>query len=260
MLQLDRQQPGEAAKIMQELSSDGTGPSRRPVDIIADFLAHVKGHLIHNLDKQYGQELWRTLPITLVVTIPAVWSDLAKNRTMQVIDKAGFNKKDFPRLAQTITTTEPEAAAIFTIKTMCGGAQGKQLAVGDGFIVCDMGGGTVDLISYRVANLQPTMVEEATVGSGDQCGSTFVDRAFIQWLEDKLGVDDFMKIAGCRAKDVLHTSLSQKLGRIVSDFIMEAKTGFSGKENNFLRLPAPLSALGDDDTRGICDGEIAITT
>ena len=55
------------------------------------------------------------------------------------------------------------------------------------------------------------------------------------------------------------TSLSQKLGRVVSDFVMEAKTGFSGKEHNFLRLPAPLSSLDDDEARGIIDGEISIT-
>lgn len=258
-LQLDRRQTGEAAKIMTEFASNGPESRRRPVEIIADFLALVKEHLIKNLDEQYGKELWRTLPILLVVTVPAVWSDLAKSRTMQAFDMAGFNNNGFPKLTQIMTITEPEAAAIFTIKTLRGGAQAEKLSIGDGFVVCDMGGGTVDLISYRVAELQPTVVEEATVGNGDQCGATFVDRAFIQWLEDKLGIEDFLKIAGCRAKDIPRTSMPQKLGRMVSDFIMEAKSGFSGKENNFIRLPAPLNALEDDETRGICDGEIAIT-
>jgi hypothetical protein len=258
-LSLDRQQSGEAGRIMQELTSTTTGPHRRPVDIIADFLKCVKEHLIKNLDEQYGAGLWRSLPIVLVITVPAVLSDLAKHRTMKAFDLAGFNMDTLPNLVHVITTTEPEAAATFTIKTLRGSAHDEQLSVGDGFVVCDMGGGTVDLISYRVASLQPTLVEEATVGNGDQCGSTFIDRAFIEWLEAKLGVDDFVKIAGCRAKDVPHSQLSEKLGRMVADFIMEAKTGFSGKQHSFLRLPRPLSNLDDDEERGIRDGEIMIT-
>ena len=259
-LQLDRPQTGEAGRILRELSSNTQGPRRRPVDIIADFLERVRDHLITNLDNQYGPELWRTLPITLVVTVPAVWSDLAKARTMQAVNQAGFNSVRLPNLKHILTTTEPEAAAIYTIKTLRGGAQDDQLVVGDGLIVCDMGGGTVDLISYKVSKLQPTMVQEATVGNGDQCGGTFVDRAFFVWLQNKLGIEDFKKISGeSLAADIPRTSISPKLGRMLSDFIVEAKNGFSGKQDNYLRLPHPPSSL-DDDARGICNGEIEITS
>jgi len=145
-LLLDVAKPGEVAKIMEELSlSDNRGPSDDPVDIIAEYLAHIKAHLIKNLDIQYGKSLWRTLPITLVVTVPAVWSDSAKNSTLQAVNNAGFNKTELPQLKRTIITTEPEAAAIYTIQSLRGGVQDEQFAVDDGFIVCDMGGGTVDL-------------------------------------------------------------------------------------------------------------------
>lgn len=60
-----------------------------------------------------------------------------------------------------------------------------------------MGGGTVDLISYRIASLKPTVIEEATVGGGDQCGGAFVDRAFLKILELRLGGEDFVRLAGC---------------------------------------------------------------
>ena len=178
-LQLDRKRDGEAAKITDELALTNVGPRKRPVDVIADFLSHVKDQLVKNLDEQYGKELWRALPIVLVVTVPAVWSDLAKNRTIQAVHTAGFSTKCFPRLMQTLTITEPEAAAMFAIKSLRQGVHNEQLVVGDGFIVCDMGGGTVDLIAYRVAGLQPLVVEDATVGNGDLCGGTCVDRAFI---------------------------------------------------------------------------------
>jgi molecular chaperone DnaK (HSP70) len=256
-LELDRPQTGEAGRILQEQKVFADILGKQPVDIVADFLALIKDHLVSNLDHQYGRELWSTLPITLVVTVPAVWSDVAKDRTLKAVNMAGFNPTEFAQLKRTIVTTEPEAAAIYTIKTLRGSAQDAQLAVGDGFIVCDMGGGTVDLISYRVAQLQPTTVEEVTVGNGDQCGGTFVDKAFLQWLERRLGTNDFVNIAGCRSEDIPRTSLSTKAARMLQDFTLEVKSGFSGTEINFLRLPSPLSGVDDKD-RGISDGEIRI--
>ncbi|KAJ4361747.1 hypothetical protein N0V83_010687 [Neocucurbitaria cava] len=258
-LQLDRPQEGEAAKVIEEQQLAAYFSNKQPVDIIADFLTHVKDHLLRTLDEEYRREIWVTLSITLVVTVPAVWSDAAKDRTLQAVRQAGFNTTCFPHLKRTILATEPEAAAIYTIKTLRGTTQDQQLAIDDGFIICDMGGGTVDLISYRVAELQPTVVEEATVGTGDQCGGSFIDRAFLRWLERRLGAEDFFKIAGCRSEDIPRTSLASKLGRMVQDFNLEAKSGFSGIESNFLRLPAPLNAIEEDTARGISDGEILIT-
>jgi hypothetical protein len=258
-LQLDRPQTGEAAEIIKEQQFDAQSVIKQPVEIIADFLKHVKDHLLKTLDEEYRREIWSTLPVTLVVTVPAVWSDAAKDHTLQAVCQGGFNNTYFPCLRRTILATEPEAAAIYTIKTLRGTTQDQQLAVDDGFIICDMGGGTVDLISYRVAELQPTVVEEATIGTGDQCGGSFIDRAFLQWLERRLGPVYFFKIAGCRSEDLPRTSLTSKLGRMVQDFTLEAKTGFSGVETNFLRLPAPLNAIEEDTDRGIVDGEIMIT-
>jgi molecular chaperone DnaK (HSP70) len=166
---LDATQGGEVTTTFKELSLDSQGPAPKPVDIIADYLSHIKDHLIKNLDRQYGKEVWRTLLVTLVMTVPAVWSDLAKDSTLQAICKGGFNTTVFPKLNRTVLMTEPEAAAIYTIQSLRGSVQDEQFAIGDGFIVCDMGGGTVDLVSYRIAELEPTILEEATVGSGDQC-------------------------------------------------------------------------------------------
>jgi molecular chaperone DnaK (HSP70) len=255
---IQRTQYGEAGKILQEQTTSA-GTSKPAVDVVADFLRKVKEHLIQTLDTQFGPKLWRTLPITLVVTVPAVWSDAAKDRTMRAVDKGGFNTSELPQLKRVVTITEPEAAAIHTIKSFSGSVQDEQFAVGDGLIVCDMGGGTVDLISYRVADLDPTTLEEATIGNGDQCGGSFVDRAFIRFLESRLGHEDFVKIAGTRSEDIKRTSMPLKLGTLVQNFVAGQKTVFSGKEAYVIALPHPLSRCEDDEARGIFEGEITIT-
>jgi hypothetical protein len=257
-LQLDRPQTGEAAQVLEEQQLSARNLDKQPVDIIADFLRHVKDHLVNTLDEEYRREVWTTLPITLVVTVPAVWSEAAKDRTLQAVRQAGFNSMCLPSMDSTLLATEPEAAAIYTIKTLRGTTQDHRLAINDGFIICDMGGGTVDLISYRVAELLPTVVEEATIGTGHQCGGSFIDRAFLKWLENRIGAAYFLKIAECRSEDIPRTSLTSKLGRMVQDFTLEVKSGFSGNETNFLRLPTPLCAIEEDTARGISDGEIMI--
>jgi molecular chaperone DnaK (HSP70) len=253
-LDLDSSRSGEAANIRNELNRLKQSPID-PIRIIADFLAKIKDHMIKHFDNQFGPTLWRSLPITLVVTVPAIWSDAAKDRTLRAVNLAGFSEQGLPNLKRIITTTEPEAAALYTLQSMRGGVQDDHFEVGDGFIVCDMGGGTVDLISYRVSSTSPTTIVEATIGTGDQCGGSFVDRSFIHWLESRLGGEDFKKIAECSADGCSRTSLAPKLGRMVQDFSLTAKSGFSGTEDYYLRLPAPLSGI-DDWERGMCDGEL----
>jgi hypothetical protein len=256
-LELDGPKTGEVARIREELAITDANANRDPAKkVIADFLSKVKEHLISNLDCQYGTSLWRNLPITLVVTFPAVWSDSAKDRTLQAVPKAGFNENDLPMLKRIVTITEPEAATIYTMKSLRGTVQEADLQVNDGFVLCDLGGGTADLISYRIASMEPTIVEEATVGTGDQCEGSFVDRSFLFWLEERLGTADFTKITGCPADQVCRTLVTPKLGKMLQEFTVTAKSGFSGEEEYYLRLPAPLSAIEEDERRGICDGEI----
>jgi len=62
------------------------------------------------------------------------------------------------------------------------------LSIGESFVLCDAGGGTVDLISYTVTDLYPILkVKEAASGTGDLCGSTFLNRRFGDYLTAKLG-------------------------------------------------------------------------
>jgi hypothetical protein len=83
--------------------------------------------------------------------------------------------------------SEPEAAAIYALHAM----DPHSIQVGDTFVLCDAGGGTVDLISYTVTELKPILrVAEAAMGSGRLCGSTFLNRIFQKFLVDNLGLNE----------------------------------------------------------------------
>lgn len=40
------------------------------------------------------------------------------------------------------------------------------LKIGDAFILCDAGGGTVDLISYEITKIEPLELRELVKGTG----------------------------------------------------------------------------------------------
>ena len=57
---------------------------------------------------------------------------------------------------------EPEAAALYTFRSLDVGMKKD-----DTFVLCDAGGGTVDLITYEVAELSPSLkLKEIVPGTG----------------------------------------------------------------------------------------------
>lgn len=99
-----------------------------PQDIVSDYL----GKVFHYLQKEVADFMEAQIPVDLVLTVPVVcviiatlsavtnftktWSYRAKNSTLHAVRNAGFNKKNFPSLRDTIMVTEPEAAAVYTAR------------------------------------------------------------------------------------------------------------------------------------------------
>ena len=107
--------------------------------------------------------------------------------------------------------SEPEAAATYALDAL----DPHDLKVDDTFVLCDAGGGTVDLISYTVSELRPTLkIEEAASGTGGLCGSTYLNRIFEQFLIAKFGQnegweDDVIEEASWSIHGVTRTDLSR---------------------------------------------------
>lgn len=160
-------------------------PGKEPMDVVADYLAALRMHALDVLSKTYGTEFWKVIPIEYHLTIPAVWSDAAKALTLQAANKAGIGSKD-----DLVLIAEPEAAALYCLTDL----YPDLLKVGDTFVVVDCGGGTVDLISYKVLNRSPRFeVKEVAVGGG-LCGSVFLNRRFESFARKRLGLKSFEKM------------------------------------------------------------------
>ncbi|UZP40356.1 hypothetical protein NXS19_008172 [Fusarium pseudograminearum] len=63
----------------------------------------------------------------------------------------------------------------------------KMMRENDKTAIQDAGGGTVDLISYKIASVGPISLEEAVEGSGGLCGGIFIDQYFEVIIKNRLG-------------------------------------------------------------------------
>ena len=171
--------------------------SHTALDLTTDYLMVLKNHLVSVLGRQVGPTQAQKTPLEFILTVPAVWSESAKEKTLVAAEKAGFGR-DAPirMISEPVSPAassyiihvklicQQEAAAIYVLHRQ----KLHNLVVGDTFVVCDAGGGTVDLISYTVVKLHPIIeVKEAGPGSGALCGSTYINRRFKEFLKVKLG-------------------------------------------------------------------------
>ncbi|KAI5842032.1 hypothetical protein BZA05DRAFT_464152 [Tricharina praecox] len=213
-------------------------PGMKPTDVARDFLAALYHHAIQTLWRINSANVMRASKVDFVVTVPAVWTDAAKNRTRLAAEQAGIAGEHELQLL-----SEPEAAAIYSIKIQ----ESAAIRVGDRIVVCDAGGGTVDLVSYSITSLHPVLrVSECCIGDGDFCGSTQIDRNFEQLLAYRMGAH--------------YTRLRPEVrNRIVRNF-EEVKCAFEDrpeKERFFVQIPT-LDTVDEPGVR-IRDGEFEIT-
>lgn len=150
--------------------------------LVTDYLTALRKHAEQVLRYYLPKSALHSTPIEFIITVPAVWSDAAQSKTRICAERAGMGAASDIRII-----SEPEAAAIYALDAM----DPHELHIGDTFVLCDAGGGTVDLISYTVSALKPILkLDEAAPGTGACCGSTFLNRNFEKYMKDKFGDDD----------------------------------------------------------------------
>ncbi|EGP82386.1 uncharacterized protein MYCGRDRAFT_97567 [Zymoseptoria tritici IPO323] len=174
--------------------SEGDGVLKRPinktpVELCADYLTEVIQHAYAYLSRTITAEVLEATPIDFWFTVPAVWSDKAKADTLRAARYAAKQAKlRWHPDSQLFLIREPEAAAVATVSALTQGGSQQHIKVGDSILICDCGGGTVDITTYVIDSITPKLAfKELLVGTGGKCGSTYIDRQFLEWMEDMFG-------------------------------------------------------------------------
>ncbi|KAI1809459.1 hypothetical protein GGS20DRAFT_297535 [Poronia punctata] len=151
------------------------------VELVADYLRLLWRHTMSSIEKARGESVIEALQIHIVVTVPAIWQNYAREDMKSAAWRAGLFEL---RLAGTTKLTfapEPEVAALPTLLD-----QGAGVRQGQVYLICDAGGGTVDLITYEVNSTNPIVLQEAVEGTGGLCGGIFIDQMFEQMCSGRL--------------------------------------------------------------------------
>ena len=132
-------QPRNEDSVLGGYLSDSTWthpelPEMKSINYAADFLSCINRYIKEEaLSHRYGDRFLQNQNLSYVLTVPAIWSDKAKELTQTAAVTAGIKRENLTLI------TEPEAAAIYCA-TLC---NDMDLEPGDRFMICDAGGGTV---------------------------------------------------------------------------------------------------------------------
>ncbi|KAG9845340.1 actin-like ATPase domain-containing protein, partial [Aureobasidium melanogenum] len=213
---------------------------------VSDYMSMVFKQAKDAMILKFGEAMVSNTTIKIVLTVPAVWSDAAKDATLRAAERAGLG-------TNTCMISEPEAASAYAISSI--NQKQKILSVGDNLIICDCGGGTVDLTSVKIISLSPLQVEESAPGIGALCGGAFLNLRFEDLVRERIGSDDFDSL--CRRKPRAWATAHK-------EFEENVKRNFdpsnSQVEYDKKKFYIPLPGVPDDPAAGIEDGYLALST
>ncbi|KAJ6476249.1 actin-like ATPase domain-containing protein [Mycena sanguinolenta] len=221
--------------------------NKAPADLITDYLSCLWEFSREQITRDigaisdlYSADVW--------VTVPAAWDARGCAMMHEAGIAAGLVQSAYPgdiawrdRLK---IITEPEAAAVHCAHL----TDLYRLRPSQNFIVCDAGGGTVDLAVYKIiGDLAHLEIAEIAARSGASCGSLFLDLRF-RVLVEALLVDHPAHLDAASLAYFMHSfSEADKLnyaGRSDDDTIFYF---------NCFNVEDP-----DDTSVGLINGQLAI--
>ncbi|CAK7221496.1 hypothetical protein SEUCBS140593_004589 [Sporothrix eucalyptigena] len=155
------------------------------IDLVADFLRHLWQHALREIELQIDTTHLQNLPFKVALTIPAIWPQYARNMMKSAARRAGILQRRDIADTTLILVEEPEAAALSTLLDR---REYPEMGVGETFMVVDCGGGTIDIISYKVVQTSPFVIHEAVKGDGKLCGAFMVDDKFEHHMRNQSGL------------------------------------------------------------------------
>ncbi|KAE8149079.1 hypothetical protein BDV25DRAFT_141187 [Aspergillus avenaceus] len=194
-LLLDPENDPEIHAEMNRLCSEGImriPNNKDSVVVVSDYLAEIYRAVCSKLEGQNSRS------VDFWLAVPAAWSEQARARLRDAATHAGFGGRPGDALH---LVTEPEAAMSYFLHLESSIGSSLSAKQGECVIICDYGGGTVDVAAYLIENENPVTYRELTVSggefycqiilicsmSGNTCGSTAVDRLFYKFMEETFG-------------------------------------------------------------------------
>ncbi|KAL2213743.1 actin-like ATPase domain-containing protein [Sarocladium strictum] len=219
-----------ASAHFSELKAAQRRTGKTPVEFVGDYLRQLWKHAIDAIKRAEGAQVVKNCDLRVMITVPADWKPYTHDRVRQAARLAKIHDPVDCRKVTIGLLSEPEAAALATLRDM-----GKKttVEVGDNIVICDAGGGTVDLISYTVAGTEPFCVSECVRGIGGLCGGIFLDEQFLKSVQKKLGNKS------CIPKDLATNGMFME-----REWESGAKTAFRNESGTSWLVEVPSSSTG----------------
>ncbi|KAL3878196.1 hypothetical protein ACJMK2_030564 [Sinanodonta woodiana] len=178
--------------------SDATGKNMPAIDVFACAIQFLSMDLLQTCKNQVSQI--EESDIRWVLTVPAIWSDAAKQFMRESAEKGGIPSK------QLLISLEPEAAAILCRylpldKLSVGSNALSPFEPGSKYVVIDAGGGTIDMAVHEIQ--QSGKIKELYKASGGHWGGANVDKAFIDLISEIIGKTVMEEISKSHTFDLM---------------------------------------------------------
>ncbi|KAH3769786.1 heat shock 70 kDa protein 12A-like [Dreissena polymorpha] len=174
----------EATLGRHSMLEDVTGKPINSMMVFSSVIKYLHDDLLKSLNSQNTGGIEKG-EINWVLTVPAIWDENAKQFMRIAAREAGI---DMGRLSLAL---EPEVAAIYCLDANLArshhssGSEISTLPLGTRYLLCDAGGGTVDITVHEV--LQGKKLKEIEQASGGAWGCSTVDEAFEKLINTLAG-------------------------------------------------------------------------
>ncbi|KAL2081066.1 hypothetical protein ACEWY4_022919 [Coilia grayii] len=166
------------------------GKQMSAIKVFSESLKYLKNHALRKIENFSQGTKLQDSDITWVLTVPAIWTNAAKQFMRDAATKAGLvTESDPDRL---ILALEPEAASVYCKQLPSDGfvgGEGNTMKLeqmpGTQYIVADCGGGTIDITLHEV--LDGGALKEVYKASGNDLGGQNIDRQLKSFLKEIFG-------------------------------------------------------------------------
>ncbi|KND95002.1 hypothetical protein TOPH_00406 [Tolypocladium ophioglossoides CBS 100239] len=211
--------------------------NKHPVEVIGDYMREFWKHGYKDIARSVGKSRIDTSRFELVVTLPAIWPSYVRMRLRKAIEMAGLLDA---RLTGETTLSFISGLEAATLAIMHDFVDRADFKKNDQFVVCDAGGGTVDIISYKVMREKPPKIRESIQGDGKLCGAVFLDEGFLRLLKSKMPSDIQDKIGASDIQWIINqfweNGMKPQFNGDNEPFVVPMPYG--GKIENQVRSPA----------------------